>query len=250
MCLITAAPALPLERGHPSGHSCHDSDLAPQAVSQSWNHNGTPPARASTNASGTHETGHGDGDRESHLGAPPCAGRADPARPSHRHLHGMEILHDAGLDPAQRRSGPTWRVSSPPRPRPFWSWTSACGYGVQPSNIRAPQGGTSKDTDALTQRTSSLCPKARASDPSDTSESRTNRGIRRPPARLLAGSAPSWMDRSLNETVPCWFSPHIQPASPALHERACQGFLMRGLFPVLTAVSSVVAAFFRPGRAA
>ena len=161
-----------------------------------------------------------------------------------------QILHDAGLDPAPRRSGPTWRVFLTTQAKAILVVDFCMGYGVQPSNIRAPQGGTSKDTDALTQRTSSLCPKARASDPSDTSESRTNRGIRRPPARLLAGSAPSWMDRSLNETVPCWFSPHIQPASPALHERACQGFLMRGLFPVLGAVSSVVAAFFRPGRAA
>ena len=34
------------------------------------------------------------------------------------------ILHEAGIDPALRRSGPTWRSSSLPRPRPFWPWIS------------------------------------------------------------------------------------------------------------------------------
>jgi transposase len=35
-----------------------------------------------------------------------------------------QILHDTGIDPAPRRSGPTWRQFLTARPRPSWPWTS------------------------------------------------------------------------------------------------------------------------------
>src|SRR5437868_15294295 len=35
-----------------------------------------------------------------------------------------QILHDAGLDPAPRRSGPTWRQFLTAQARPSWRWTS------------------------------------------------------------------------------------------------------------------------------
>ena len=70
-----------------------------------------------------------------------------------------QILHDAGLDPAQRRSGPTWRVFLTTQAKAILAVDLCMGYGAQPSTIQAPQGGTSKGTDALTQRASSLCRK-------------------------------------------------------------------------------------------
>jgi len=50
---------------------------------------------------------HGDGEPE--VGASARARRVRQARPPDRQLHGWRILHDAGIDPAPRRSGPTWR---------------------------------------------------------------------------------------------------------------------------------------------
>ena len=48
--------------------------------------------------------------RQSDLGAPAGARRARQTRPPDRQLHTVwQILHDAGLGPAPRRSGPTWR---------------------------------------------------------------------------------------------------------------------------------------------
>ena len=35
-----------------------------------------------------------------------------------------QILHDAGLDPAPRRSGPPWRQFLTRKPRPSWRWIS------------------------------------------------------------------------------------------------------------------------------
>lgn len=43
-------------------------------------------------------------------GAPPHPGRTEPTRTPHRPVHLWRILHDAGLDPAPRRAGPTWRT--------------------------------------------------------------------------------------------------------------------------------------------
>ena len=47
--------------------------------------------------------------RENRPGATGESGGAGSARARDRGLHGMEILHAAGIDPAPRRSGPTWR---------------------------------------------------------------------------------------------------------------------------------------------
>jgi hypothetical protein len=49
----------------------------------------TPPTRTSAHRCGDHKHGHSDGSRESHLGTPTGAGRVDPARSSHRGLHGV-----------------------------------------------------------------------------------------------------------------------------------------------------------------
>jgi len=46
--------------------------------------------------------------RESDVGAPARARRARPARPPDRRTV-WQILHDAGIDPAPRRAGPTWK---------------------------------------------------------------------------------------------------------------------------------------------
>lgn len=42
-------------------------------------------------------------------GPPADPGRAGPARPPHRRITVWKILHAAGIDPAPRRAGPTWR---------------------------------------------------------------------------------------------------------------------------------------------
>jgi putative transposase len=43
------------------------------------------------------------------VGIPPDLWRADEARRDSRAILGVEILHAAGIDPAPRRAGPTWR---------------------------------------------------------------------------------------------------------------------------------------------
>jgi putative transposase len=43
------------------------------------------------------------------VGLPPDPRRADETRRDSRAVHGVGILHAAGIDPAPRRSGPTWR---------------------------------------------------------------------------------------------------------------------------------------------
>ena len=53
--------------------------------------------------------GAADGPRESHLGLPTNSGRSGRPRPYRDRLHLWRILSDADLDPAPRRSGPTWR---------------------------------------------------------------------------------------------------------------------------------------------
>src|SRR6266516_910863 len=44
---------------------------------------------------------------------PPDPRRGDEARPRHCAVHGVGDLHAAGIDPAPRRSGPTWRQFLP-----------------------------------------------------------------------------------------------------------------------------------------
>jgi hypothetical protein len=43
------------------------------------------------------------------MGAPAGTGRTGQARLPDRRLHGWQILHDAGIGPAPRRRGPTWK---------------------------------------------------------------------------------------------------------------------------------------------
>jgi hypothetical protein len=43
------------------------------------------------------------------VGIPPDPRRADEARRDGRAVHRMGDLHAAGIDPAPRRLGPTWR---------------------------------------------------------------------------------------------------------------------------------------------
>jgi hypothetical protein len=43
------------------------------------------------------------------VGAPAGARRAREARPPDRCIHGVADLHDAGIGPAPRRKGPTWK---------------------------------------------------------------------------------------------------------------------------------------------
>jgi putative transposase len=107
-CFVWAAPALALERGLP-GRSCHDPGLAPQAGLAQLGLHGPPPARASTDVSGNQEASHSDGDGNPTWGHRRVQGEL--VRLGHRIAASTvwQILHDAGLDPAPRRSGPTWR---------------------------------------------------------------------------------------------------------------------------------------------
>jgi hypothetical protein len=50
---------------------------------------------------------HGNG--QPHVGAPAGARRTGHARPSDRASTVWQILHDAGIGPPPRRSGPTWK---------------------------------------------------------------------------------------------------------------------------------------------
>ena len=105
----------------PSGH---DPGLASQAARQDAGLPRTPPARTSPDRSGDQEAHRPPGDREPELGTPAQAGRTGPPRPPSRRLHRVAILHEAGIDPTPRRSGPTWRQFLTTQARPSWPWTS------------------------------------------------------------------------------------------------------------------------------
>ncbi len=68
-----------------------------------------PPARTSTDRSSDQETGDPHGNQESHLGTPGVQGEL--VRLGYRIAASTvwQILHNAGIDPAPRRSSPTWR---------------------------------------------------------------------------------------------------------------------------------------------
>ena len=53
--------------------------------------------------------GRSPGEGESALGIPLVAWRTDQARRDGRAVHRVEIPHAAGIDPAPRRTGPSWR---------------------------------------------------------------------------------------------------------------------------------------------
>jgi hypothetical protein len=105
---VTAVAAPPLGRDFPS-HSRHDPGLAPQACLAEMGLHGTPPTRTPTHRRGDQAAHHPHGNRESHLGTPARAGRTSPPRHRIAASTVWQILHDAGIDPAPRRSGPTWR---------------------------------------------------------------------------------------------------------------------------------------------
>jgi hypothetical protein len=71
------------------GYTRHDPGLASQAGLTHMGLHRPPPTRTSTDRSSDQEPGHSHGCRESHLGTPEGTGRTGPARPSHRHLHGV-----------------------------------------------------------------------------------------------------------------------------------------------------------------
>ena len=101
---VGAAP--PLGRGF-RGASCHHLGLAsPVGLAEMGLHR-TPPTRTSLHHRSDQKTGDSPDNRKSHLGTQARARRTHPTRPLHRRLHVWQILHNAGIDPAPRRSGPT-----------------------------------------------------------------------------------------------------------------------------------------------
>jgi transposase InsO family protein len=106
--VVPVAAALPLGRGL-SGHSGHHPGLAPQAgVTQVGLHR-TPSTGTSPDHGGNHETCDAYGKREPHLGHRRVQGEL--VRLGHRIAAATvwQILHDAGINPAPRRSGSSWR---------------------------------------------------------------------------------------------------------------------------------------------
>jgi transposase InsO family protein len=67
-----------------------------------------PTTRPTTHRTADPGPGAEDGQRESPLGLPTHPRRAGRTRPHRCRLDRLEIMKDAGLDPAPRRSGPTW----------------------------------------------------------------------------------------------------------------------------------------------
>jgi hypothetical protein len=111
---VPARATSPLSRGLP-GHSCHDPGLAPQVGLAERGLLGASPPRASPDRNSDHKTGDSHGSRESHLGTPARAERVGPARPiASPPAPCGRSSRDAGIDPAPRRSTPTWPV--PHRP--------------------------------------------------------------------------------------------------------------------------------------
>jgi hypothetical protein len=106
--LISARAASRLDRGLP-GHPCHELDLAPPVGLAEVGLQHTPPARTSTTAAAIKN----------------LVIRMAAENPTwgHRRVQGglvrlghritastvWRILHEAGIDPAPRRLGPTWR---------------------------------------------------------------------------------------------------------------------------------------------
>jgi transposase InsO family protein len=106
--LVSARAGSPRGRGLPR-HSRHDPGLAPQAGLAQVGLHRTPPARTSTHRSSDQKSGDPHDSRESRLGTP--AGAGELVRLGHRIAASTvwQILHDAAIDPAPRRSGPSWR---------------------------------------------------------------------------------------------------------------------------------------------
>jgi hypothetical protein len=90
-------------------HPCHDPGLAPQAGRRETGLHRAPPTGTSTDRSSNQEARHPHGSGQSHLGHRRLQGEL--VRLGHRIAASTvwQILHDAGIDPAPRRSGPTWR---------------------------------------------------------------------------------------------------------------------------------------------
>jgi hypothetical protein len=106
--LISARAASPLDRDLP-GHSCHDLGLAPPVGLAEVGLQRTPPAWTSSDR-------RGDQNLVIRMAAEnPTWGhrrvQGELVRLGHRIAASTvwQILHDAGIDPAPRRSGPTWR---------------------------------------------------------------------------------------------------------------------------------------------
>ena len=68
-----------------------------------------PPTRTSPHRNNNQKPGDAHGTREPHLGTPARAGEL--VQLGHRIAASTvwQIVHDAGIDPAPRRSGPSWR---------------------------------------------------------------------------------------------------------------------------------------------
>jgi putative transposase len=83
--------------------------LAPQAGRDEIRHEETAQARTAADCPEHRPPCPSAGERESAMGIPPDPRRADKARLAVAPSTVWEILHAAGIDPAPRRSGPTWR---------------------------------------------------------------------------------------------------------------------------------------------
>jgi hypothetical protein len=121
--------------------SVHDPGLAPPVDLTEMGLHRTPPTWTSPDRRSDRKDRDSHGRGESHLGTPARAGEL--IRLGHRITASTvwQILHDAGIDPAPRRSGPTWRQFSPRRPRPSWRWISCMGrHRVSQADLRADRG--------------------------------------------------------------------------------------------------------------
>lgn len=98
----------PLGRDLP-GHSRHPHGLAPPAGLAEMGLHRTPPSRTSPNRGSDQEAGHWHGTENPTWGHRRV--QRELVRLGHRIAASTvwQILHDAGLNPAPRRSGPNWR---------------------------------------------------------------------------------------------------------------------------------------------
>ena len=83
--------------------------LAPQTGGEEVRHEQAAQARAPADSPGHRPARRPPGEGESAVGTPPDPRRTHKARRDSRALHRVEILRAAGINPAPRRSGPSWR---------------------------------------------------------------------------------------------------------------------------------------------
>jgi hypothetical protein len=104
----TAHPPQALDRNLPD-YARDAAGLAPQTGGAKVRHERAGKTRPSANSPGHRPPGRSAGEGESTVGTPPDPRRTGETRHHRGAVHRGQILHAAGIDPAPRRAGPTWR---------------------------------------------------------------------------------------------------------------------------------------------